>query len=254
MGALRRSGRAQFRLPTSASRARRATITWFYSEFYPAPGRAGLEGQGTWAAAHVFSCRARSIRRGSTASSDGASGDDERRRAGRGAAPAPRARRRRASTSSSTTSSCTGAGGTRTLRVTVDRPGGVDLDAITAVTQAVSPILDDAPDAHRLVPARSEQPGCRARAAHARALRGRASAPPSRSRSAPSPARGACTACSSTPAPSDCTVEVDGEREQHRLRRHHAGAHRVRVGPATSPRPAAHAPRSEQPGPPRAKG
>jgi ribosome maturation factor RimP len=37
----------------------------------------------------------------------------------------------------------TGVGGQRTLRVTVN---GVDLDAITAVTQAVSPILDDAPE------------------------------------------------------------------------------------------------------------
>jgi ribosome maturation factor RimP len=36
-----------------------------------------------------------------------------------------------------------GGGGTRTLRVTVDRPGGVDLDAITDVTRALSPILDD---------------------------------------------------------------------------------------------------------------
>ena len=39
----------------------------------------------------------------------------------------------------------TGAGKGRTLRVTVDRPGGVDLEAITAVTHAVSPLLDDAP-------------------------------------------------------------------------------------------------------------
>ena len=36
-----------------------------------------------------------------------------------------------------------GSGGTRTLRVTVN---GIDLDAITAVTQAVSPVLDDAPE------------------------------------------------------------------------------------------------------------
>jgi ribosome maturation factor RimP len=36
-----------------------------------------------------------------------------------------------------------GGGGTRTLRVTVDRPGGVDLDAITDVTRALSPVLDD---------------------------------------------------------------------------------------------------------------
>jgi ribosome maturation factor RimP len=38
-----------------------------------------------------------------------------------------------------------GAGAARTLRVTVDRPGGVDLDSIAEVTRAVSPVLDDEP-------------------------------------------------------------------------------------------------------------
>ena len=38
-----------------------------------------------------------------------------------------------------------GAAGSRTLRVTVTREGGVDLDAITAATQAVSPLLDEGP-------------------------------------------------------------------------------------------------------------
>jgi ribosome maturation factor RimP len=37
-----------------------------------------------------------------------------------------------------------GGGASRTLRVTVTRPGGVDLDSITAVTRAVSPIVDEA--------------------------------------------------------------------------------------------------------------
>ena len=37
-----------------------------------------------------------------------------------------------------------GGAGARTLRVTVTRSGGVDLEAITAVTHAVSPIVDDA--------------------------------------------------------------------------------------------------------------
>jgi len=37
----------------------------------------------------------------------------------------------------------TGAGKARTLRVTVDRAGGVDLEAITAATHAVSAIVDD---------------------------------------------------------------------------------------------------------------
>jgi ribosome maturation factor RimP len=35
-----------------------------------------------------------------------------------------------------------GGGGARTLRVTVTRSGGVDLEAITAVTRAVSPLVD----------------------------------------------------------------------------------------------------------------
>jgi len=35
-----------------------------------------------------------------------------------------------------------GAGRGRTLRVTIDRDGGVDLDGITAATEAVSPIID----------------------------------------------------------------------------------------------------------------
>jgi ribosome maturation factor RimP len=38
-----------------------------------------------------------------------------------------------------------GSGKARTLRVTVDKEGGVDLDAITAVTRAVSPVLDAEP-------------------------------------------------------------------------------------------------------------
>jgi ribosome maturation factor RimP len=36
----------------------------------------------------------------------------------------------------------TGSGGGRILRVVVDRTGGVDLDSITAATEAISPVLD----------------------------------------------------------------------------------------------------------------
>jgi ribosome maturation factor RimP len=36
----------------------------------------------------------------------------------------------------------TASGRTRTLRVIVDRDGGVDLDAITAATERISPVLD----------------------------------------------------------------------------------------------------------------
>jgi ribosome maturation factor RimP len=39
----------------------------------------------------------------------------------------------------------TGSGRARILRVMVDREGGVDLEAIAAATQAVSPLLDAAP-------------------------------------------------------------------------------------------------------------
>ena len=39
----------------------------------------------------------------------------------------------------------TGSGRSRTVRVMIDRDGGVDLDLITAATQAISPALDDAP-------------------------------------------------------------------------------------------------------------
>jgi ribosome maturation factor RimP len=39
----------------------------------------------------------------------------------------------------------TGAGKGRTLRVTVERDGGVDLDTIAAASQAITPLLDDEP-------------------------------------------------------------------------------------------------------------
>lgn len=39
----------------------------------------------------------------------------------------------------------TGAGTSRTLRVLVDRDGGVDLDAVTAATEALAPVLDTDP-------------------------------------------------------------------------------------------------------------
>jgi ribosome maturation factor RimP len=38
-----------------------------------------------------------------------------------------------------------GSGAARTLRVTVTKPAGLDLDAITEVTQTVSPIIDEVP-------------------------------------------------------------------------------------------------------------
>lgn len=46
----------------------------------------------------------------------------------------------------------TGAGRTRTLRVLVDRDGGVDLDTITAATEALGPVLDRDPVVGAMVP------------------------------------------------------------------------------------------------------
>jgi ribosome maturation factor RimP len=45
----------------------------------------------------------------------------------------------------------TGAGRARTVRVLIDRDGGVDLEAITAATQAISSALDDSPPVSRAI-------------------------------------------------------------------------------------------------------
>ena len=83
--------------------------------------------------------------------------------------------------------------------------GGVDLDAITAVTQAVSPVLDDraarSPASYLL---EVSSPGLE-RALRTPATSPAPSAKPSRSSSAPRPGRGACTACSSTSDDDGCT-------------------------------------------------
>ncbi len=46
----------------------------------------------------------------------------------------------------------TGPARSRTVRVTVDREGGVDLDAVAAVSQALSPVLDADPAVQRSCP------------------------------------------------------------------------------------------------------
>ena len=108
-----------------------------------------------------------------------------------------------------------GSGRARTLRVLIDRDGGVDLDAITAATHAVSPLLDDVDRAQRTVPPRGEQPRARAPAAPPRALRRRdrrdgLDQVPHRQR-APSGVRGALVDADGEHA---CIVEIDGEREE----------------------------------------
>ena len=62
----------------------------------------------------------------------------------------------------------------RTLRVLIDREGGVDLEAITSATEALAPVLDENPDVAAalpgLVPPRGVESRSRATAAHAGAL------------------------------------------------------------------------------------
>jgi ribosome maturation factor RimP len=45
-----------------------------------------------------------------------------------------------------------GSNRSRTLRVLVDRDGGVDLDAITAATEALAPVLDQDPEVGKALP------------------------------------------------------------------------------------------------------
>src|SRR4051812_33224226 len=103
-----------------------------------------------------------------------------------------------------------GAGKQRTLRVTVN---GVDLDAITAVTQAVSPILDDAPELTGSFLLEVSSPGVervlRTPAHYAGAV-GETVSVKVRTDSGTRRLQGTLVASDDTTG----TVEVDGEREQ----------------------------------------
>ena len=127
----------------------------------------------------------------------------------------------------------TGAGKARTLRVTVN---GVDLDAITAVTQAVSPILDDAPELTGSFLLEVSSPGVervlRTPAHYAGAIGETVSVKVRTDSGHASPARHARR------RPATRALHHRGRRRTRgaRVRRRHAGAHRVRVGTATAPR------------------
>jgi ribosome maturation factor RimP len=104
----------------------------------------------------------------------------------------------------------TGAGKQRTLRVTVN---GIDLDAITSVTQAVSPILDDAPELTGAFLLEVSSPGVertlRTPAHYAGAV-GETISVKVRTDSGTRRLQGVLVASDDA----SCTVEVDGEREQ----------------------------------------
>ena len=68
-----------------------------------------------------------------------------------------------------------GTGGRRTLRVTVDRDGGIDLDAIAALSEKIARRLDLEGFGAGPLRARGDAPGHRAAAAHTGALRARRS-------------------------------------------------------------------------------
>ena len=95
------------------------------------------------------------------------------------------------------------------LRVLVDREGGVDLDAITAVTRAAVPGPRRGRPDRRALHARGVEPRPRAPAAHARPLRRAPSARRSRSRPRPaSRASAASTARSPPPTTTAVTVRL----------------------------------------------
>ena len=120
----------------------------------------------------VLNCR-RSRRRGRCPRLSFAIGGERGERA-RGSRPRPR-RARRSPTSASSLYDLELVGGQ--LRVVVDRPGGVDLDAIAAATRLISRALDARRPDPRPLHARGLQPRPRAPPAHARPTSAAPSAP-----------------------------------------------------------------------------
>ena len=153
----------------------------------------------------------------------------------------------------------TGSGRARTLRVFVDRPAtsdggsdagvstgaerGVDLDAITAATEAISPVLDHDPVAAAALPGaytlEVSSPGLerplRTPAHFRSALGSPISIKSCAAGSAPVRRRAVVLAADE----SGITLDVDGVHRAPRLRRHPPGPHRVRVGARSEARPGA---------------
>ena len=129
----------------------------------------------------------------------------------------------------------TGTGRARVVRVLIDRDGGIDLDAITRATEAVMPILDGGSiddTLAGLVHPRSEQPRARATVAAPGALperdgiHGVDQAAGGRRARAADPRRGGRRRRRRVRRRLDT-----GDHRARHLRRHRAGAHRLRVGP-----------------------
>ena len=167
----------------------------------------------------TFFCRPDSTRRGREASSDA-----QRSTPDLTACVGASLRRSPASASSSTTSSSTASRGTPNLRVTVDRAGGVDLDAITGVTRAHLAVLDDDSTLAGSFLLEVSSPGVertlRTPAHSPRALGSTVSIKVPHRQRAPSASHGVLVDCRRRAAAS-----LEGDDGAHdSLRRHHPGA------------------------------
>ena len=126
-----------------------------------------------------------------------------------------------------------GSGRQRTVRVLVDRDGGVDLDTVTAATHAISPALDDAdglagPFLLEVSSPGLERPLRRREHYDARGRR-------DWSRSGITPTAGPQRVRGVARRRRRRRVHRRDRRrrgDEHRVRRDHEGAHGVRVGPA----------------------
>jgi ribosome maturation factor RimP len=105
-----------------------------------------------------------------------------------------------------------GSGRQRTVRVLIDRDGGVDLDVITAATRAISPALDDAPGLSGPYLLEVSSPGLERplrRAEHYAAAVGQTVTISYHTEAGPRRARGVLRDAGAD----HCVVDVDGERE-----------------------------------------
>jgi ribosome maturation factor RimP len=106
-----------------------------------------------------------------------------------------------------------GAGRQRTVRVLVDRDGGVDLDAITDLTRDLSPVLDDAPGLPGPYLLEVSSPGLERplrRPEHFAAARGETVTITHHTEAGPRRVRGVLVDA----ATDHCVVEHDGAREE----------------------------------------
>lgn len=106
-----------------------------------------------------------------------------------------------------------GSGPQRTVRVLIDREGGVDLDTVTAVTHAISPVLEELPALSGPYLLEVSSPGVERplrRPAHYAAARGETVTIKFHTEAGPKRVRGALVDTDDE----RCVVDVDGQREE----------------------------------------